>query len=107
MAAQMSHESRELAEVYSTERVDRARQFLRQRQEEADQMRQRVQEVYAVCRELRPWLERVEIEEDIARSEVTRLMEELQPLLEALGFRPAASPGASLEVVNRRAFAAE
>ena len=39
MAAQMSHESRELAEVYSTERVDRARQFLRQRQEEADQMK--------------------------------------------------------------------
>ena len=38
MAAQMSYESRELAEIYSTECVERARQFLRHRQEEADLM---------------------------------------------------------------------
>ena len=38
IAAQMSHESRELGEIYSTERVERAKQFLQQRQEEADQM---------------------------------------------------------------------
>ena len=53
-----------------------------------------MQTVYATCRELRPWLHQVEIEEDIARSEVARLKEELQPLLEALGLRPAASSSA-------------
>ena len=66
MAAQMSHESRDLAEIYSTERVERARHFLRQRQEEAEQMRHRVQAAFTTCSELRLWLERVEIDEDFA-----------------------------------------
>ena len=107
MAAQMSHESRDLAEIYSTERVERARQFLRQRQEEADQMKERVQEAYAACRELKRWLEGVEIEEDIARSEVARLKEELEPLLHALDLRPAGAPGSNVEVFSQRTFAAE
>ena len=60
IAAQMSHESRDLADIYSTERVERAQQFLRQRQEEADQMTDRVRTASATCRELKGWLERVE-----------------------------------------------
>ena len=95
MAAQMSHESRELAEIYSTERVERARQFLRQRQEEADQMTERVRAASATCRELKGWLERVEIEEDRARSELARFKEELEPLLHAA--RPRAGRSAGLQ----------
>ena len=107
MAAQMSHESRELGEIYSTERVERARQFLQQRQEEADQMTERVRAASATCRELKGWLERVEIEEDRARSELARFKEELEPLLDALDLRPVGAPGSNVEVFSQRTFAAE
>ena len=107
MAAQMSHESRDLAEIYSTERVDRARHFLRQRQEEAEQMKERVQVAYATCRELRRWLERVEIDEDIARSEVARLKEELLELLPHFDLRAVDGSGSNVELFDRHSFAAE
>jgi hypothetical protein len=107
MAAQMSHESRDLAEVYSTERVDRARQFLRQRQQEANETTERVRAAIATCRELKGWLERVEIEEDRASSEVARLKEELEPLLHALGLGPAGPLDSNVEIFSHRTFAAE
>jgi hypothetical protein len=107
MAAQMSHESRDLAETYSTERVDRARQFLRQRQQEADETTERVRAAIATCRELRSWLERVEIEESRASAEVARLKEELEPLLHALGLGPAGLLESNVEIFGHRTFAAE
>jgi cell division septum initiation protein DivIVA len=107
MAAQMSHESRELAESYSTDRVERARQFLQQRQEEADQMTERVRAASMTCRELKGWLERVEIEEARARSELARFKEELEPLLYALDLRPAETPSSNVEDFSQRTFAAE
>ena len=107
MAAQMSHESRELGEIYSTERVERARQFLRQRQEEADQMTQRVQAASVSCRELKEWLDRVDVEEDRVRSEFARFKEELEPLLHALDLEPVGVPDSNVEVFSQRTFAAE
>ena len=107
IAAQMSHESRELAATYSTERVDRARQFLQQRQQEADLLRQRVREAYAVGCELRRWLERVEVEEDLARSELARLIEELEPLLAAFDLGLCEAPRHNVQVFGRSALAAE
>ena len=107
IAAQMSHESRELAATYSTERVDRARQFLQQRQQEADLLRQRVQDAYAVGREASALAERVEVEEDLARSGVTRLIEELEPLLAALDFGLCEAPRHNVQVFGRGALAAE
>jgi hypothetical protein len=89
IAAQMSHESRDLAEIYSTERVERARHFLRQRQEEAEQMQERVQSAHTTCRELKRWLDRVEDDEEVARSQVARLWEELNELLPHFDLRPA------------------
>jgi hypothetical protein len=107
MAAQMSHESRDLAEIYSTERVDRARHFLRQRQEEAEQMKDRVQLAYATCRDLKLWLERVEVEEDTARSEVARLEDELRELLPHFDLRAVDGSTSNVEPFDRRNFAAE
>ena len=106
MAAQMSHESRELAEIYSTERVERARQFLRQRQEEADQMAERVSAASATCREIKGWLERVEIDEDRARSELARFREELEPrsMCSTSGRSERRAPTSDL---RQRTFAAE
>ena len=85
IAAQMSHESRELAEVYSVERIERARCFLRQRQEEAQLFQERIQKAHSVCRELRRWLAKVEVEETAARSQLKRLEGDLEELLPALG----------------------
>jgi hypothetical protein len=107
MAAQMSHESRELAEIYSTERVERARQFLRQRQDEAEQMQTRVQTAHMACRELKCWLEQVEANEEMAHSEVARLKAELQELLPALNLMPTQHPLGNIEVFGHRTFAAE
>ena len=85
IAAQMSHESRELAQVYSVERIERARGFLRQRQEEAQLLEERIQTAQSVCHELRRWLEKVEVEEAVARSQLKRLEDDLEELLPALG----------------------
>jgi hypothetical protein len=107
MAAQMSHESRELAEIYSGERVERARAFLRQRQEEAEEMQARVEGALAACREIRRWLERVETDEDTARTEMARLKAELADLLPGLGLRLFETATANVELLGRRTVAAE
>ena len=107
MAAQMSHESRELAEVYSAERVERARHFLQQRQEEVEHMKERVQAAYATCRELKHWMHRVEIEEDVARSQVARLREELFELMPCFDQQAADGPGANVKPFGHSNFAAE
>ncbi len=107
MAAQMSHESRDLAEIYSEERVDRAKQFLQQRQKEADQMRERVRAAAVTCRELRCWFERVEVDEDQARSELSHLKDELEPLLHALALEPVEAFGSNVEALGQRTYAAE
>ena len=85
IAAQMSHESRDLAEVCSVERIERARCFLRQRQEEAQVFQERIQAAHSVCHELRRWLEKVEVEEAVARSQLKRLEDDLEELLPAPG----------------------
>ncbi len=81
----MSHESRDLAEVYSVERMERARCFLRQRQEEAQVFQERIQTAHSVCHELRRWLEKVEVEEAVSRSQLKRLEDDLEELLPSLG----------------------
>lgn len=85
IAAQMSHESRDLAEAYSVERVAHARDCLRQRQEEAHVYQERVQQAHAICREIKSWLGKVEVEEAIARSQLQMLKEQLDEILPALG----------------------
>ena len=106
IAAQMSHESRDLAEIYSTERVDRARHFLRQRQEEAELMRERVEAAHAAVRDLKLWLARVEDDEDVARSDVERLKEELAGILPSLDLRPACG-SSNVERFSPHGLAAE
>ncbi len=85
IAAQMSHESRELAEIYSVERIERARGFLSQRQEEAQLLQERIQTAHSICHELRRWRDKVEVEEAIARSQMKRLEDDLEELLPTIG----------------------
>lgn len=83
-AAQMSQTSQELAETYSDEKVNRARAFLTQRQEELEQFNDRLETAKAVTRDLRHWLDSVELEESIARSQLNRLRGELDDILPEL-----------------------
>lgn len=94
VAAQMSQTSAELARVYSDENVARARNFLDERQEEAETMQRRIEEAQAEAIELRRWIERIEIEEDTARAQLDRLTGYLDTLLPKLGMRlaPAEEP---------------
>ncbi len=85
LAAQMSHESRDLAAIYADEKVARARDFLRQRQQEAETFQEHVRLAHATCHELRRWLEKVEVEESVARAQLDRLRDDLAELLPALG----------------------
>lgn len=84
VAAQMGVISRELAEIYSDERVDRARTFLIQRQEEIANFQEQLTEAKAVAVDIQNWAARVEIEEDVARSELSRLSAVLDDILPEL-----------------------
>lgn len=94
LAAQMSQQSHRLAEIYSDARVARARDFLRQRQEEAEAQQTRIVEAMHILREIRQWADQVEVEEAIVASQIARLDEQLQSVLPALGygFEEAAEP---------------
>ncbi|MEP2920241.1 MAG: DNA repair protein [Sulfitobacter sp.] len=84
-AAQMSHISRELAEVYSDDKIDRARNFLKQRQEEIDQFNARLDQAKSISTEMKHWLHEVELEESVAAAQLARLSEEMNEILPQLG----------------------
>jgi len=86
VAAQMSFEARELAEIYSDERVARAREFLIQRQGELDAHQDRISTAQKTCDELRRWLREVNVEEQIVDRQLDRLEDDLRELLPLLGF---------------------
>lgn len=86
IAAQMSFQSRDLAKIYSQEKVDRATQFLTHRQEEADKMSDRLEAARRTCSELRRWLEDVEAEERVANQQIERLESDLFELLPRIGY---------------------
>ncbi len=84
-AAQMSHISRELAEVYSDEKIERARNFLKQRQEELSLFNSRLDQAKAISTEMKRWLHEVELEESVAAAQLARLSEEMAEILPQLG----------------------
>ncbi|WP_286193674.1 DNA repair protein [Tropicibacter sp. R16_0] len=92
LAAQMSQVSHELADIYSDAKVDRARTFLRQRQEEMEQFNTRLDEAKIIMHELRQWTRDVEIDESVAKSQLSRLREELFELLPELSAQLQSPP---------------
>ncbi|WP_224823444.1 DNA repair protein [Cognatishimia sp. MH4019] len=85
IAAQMSHESQELASLYSDEKVDRARNFLRQRQQEVRKLEERIENAKVITREIRHWQQQVEMDESIVASQLRRLQDDLVDVLAPLG----------------------
>lgn len=92
LAAQMSQISHELAETYGEAKVDRARTFLRQRQEEVEQFQQRIEEAQIIQHELRQWTRDIEVEESIAKSQLARLRDELFDLIPELSAQLQSPP---------------
>jgi len=86
LAAQMSHRARELSDIYSDEKVARAKAFLQQRQEEAETQQQLIVEALHDCRDIRKWSQQVELEESVVASQLSQLQEQLEATLPALGY---------------------
>ncbi|MEO1948874.1 DNA repair protein [Thioclava sp.] len=86
LAAQMSLQSRDLAEVYSAEKVKRARAFLEQRQQEVETLSDQISVARRTCSELREWLTDVETEEREVSAEFSLLERDLRDILPLLGY---------------------
>ncbi|MCF2903472.1 DNA repair protein [Octadecabacter sp. CECT 8868] len=86
LAAQMSQQSRELADVYSDEKVMRAKTFLTQRQEEAERQQSLIVEAHHALRDIRKWSQQVELEESVVASQLSQLEEQLEATLPSLGY---------------------
>lgn len=80
IAAQMSEQTRELAEVYSDEKVTRARESLVQRHADAKGLDERIQQAFADARELKRLMEDVDAEESSVASQLDRLRGEVADL---------------------------
>ena len=85
MAAQMSHVARDLAEVYSDEKLARARSFLTQRQEEVELFNSRLNQAKGISTEMKHWLHEVELEESVAVAQLERLRDEMREIMPELG----------------------
>ncbi|WP_208103319.1 DNA repair protein [Rubellimicrobium sp. CFH 75288] len=112
VAAQMSQQSHRLAQIYSEERVQRARDFLAQRQKEAEEQQKRIQEALATMREIMRWNSQVELEEATVASQLQQLDEQLHEILPALGYSfegdgPTREPAAATPAVEPSAAAEE
>ncbi len=86
LAAQMSRESRDLARIYSEERVSRAKAFLKQRQEEVLRMQEQLALARITCDEIRRWLLDVEAGERENTKGLRALENDLRAILPALGY---------------------
>jgi len=103
VAAQMSHISRELAEVYATDKVERARAFLKQRQEEVASFNERLARAKEITNELKHWVHEVELEESVAASQLQRLQDELHDILPELGHEQIARPDGTVIEISPKA----
>lgn len=86
IAAQMSHQSRDIARVYSVDRVDRAKSFLKQRQEEVTQTTERLKLARTTCEELRRWHDDLESGERENTKGLRALENDLRDILPTLGY---------------------
>ena len=98
IAAQMSTISKELADVYSEERLARARGFLLSRQQEVDRFNRNLDRAKVVVQELRQWQARVEMDEAMAASQLERLQDELRDLIPERGTERVFDPAKLLSL---------
>ena len=100
LAAQMSEQSRDLANTFSEARVERAKESLRQRQQDAEDLQTGIEAANAASREIRRQIEDVEFAEGSAQSQLMLLREELASLEARIGLKSAVKSGRHLRPVN-------
>ncbi|PRY25226.1 hypothetical protein CLV78_102403 [Aliiruegeria haliotis] len=86
VAAQMSATSRDLAKIYSDEKIERARTFLRQRQEEAEAFDERLTMVHHTLDEIKRWDQQLNVEEAVRQKQLDTLEKDLFEMLPMLGY---------------------
>ena len=86
VAAQMSHESHELAAIYSDEKVARAKTFLKQRQQELETYKDQIALAQYTTSELKRWLGDLDAEDRIVAKQLDRLKRDLKEVLPPLGY---------------------
>lgn len=86
IAAQMSHQSRDLARIYSNDRVDRAKTFLKQRQEEVKLTQDRLALARTTCDEIRRWMAEIDAGERENTKGLRALENDLRDILPTLGY---------------------
>ena len=103
LAAKMSFSSRDLARIYTEEKVERARLFLRQRQEEIATFADRLKDARAVVEDLGAHVEELDRMESMARQDLARLRADLRALLpELFEHNDEAPPPATVTPMRRR-----
>ena len=93
VAGQMSQIARDLARVYSDEKLARARAFLTQRQEENAALADRIRLAHYATAELKRWMQDVEADEKTVATQLERLERDLHDVLPALGYDFEDVPG--------------
>lgn len=86
IAAQMSQQSRSLAEVYSDTNVERAKAFLRERQQEADSQEAAINAATKRLNEIEALSAHVEAKEVTSERMLDRLDEKVRRTLEPFGY---------------------
>lgn len=80
LAAQMSTEARDLAGIYSDDKVAHARSMLAERHAEAERLDKLIDRAHVVTRDIRRTLDDVTLAEDAIRSRVSMLRDDLETL---------------------------
>jgi predicted nucleic acid-binding Zn-ribbon protein len=86
LAAQMSFTTRELAQIYSEDKVNRAKDFLKARQQELDSFNENLSLALTATQELKRWQSDVEASETETNRQMDRLEKDLQEILPQLGY---------------------
>ncbi len=105
VASQMSHISRDLADVYSDEKVQRARAVLRQRQVELEQFNDQLFNARKRSDEIKRWSDQLEAETNISRQQLAVLKSDLGELLPALGLQLTAASPETADMAENDQFA--
>lgn len=88
IAAQMSRVSCDLAQTYADEKVDRARDFLVQRQREVSVFQERLDHAKALHLDIRQWASQLDLDETVAQSQLDHLIAELEEILPEIQVSP-------------------
>ena len=86
LAAQMSHTTRDLADIYNEEKVARAKAFLKERQRELSAFSENLALALSVTDELKRYQRDVEDSERQANRQMDRLEKDLREVLPQLGY---------------------